>query len=200
MKNLKFISLMLGCLAAACVTFTSCDDDDDTHALTPEEIQTAFAAVRGNYGGSLIYRAINPKNQNDVTDTTAVSWSIQSDSVMTIHDFPVALLGHVVPDSTLRSAIATAAPQDIRCDIGFIRVTPATFLANPNTLTLNLNYGGAAHKVQIAFYVNSYYSYGQVHDRSLDMQIVEAGIYVDGNQRPVNPQAAPFIFTGTKQQ
>lgn len=203
MKKLKFISVMMCCLAAMTLTFTSCDDDDDDNrGLTPQEQQTAFNAVRGSYSGNMIYSAVNPKNSKDVSDTVAVTWNIATDSTMTINNFPIARLGDNVTDSTVRKAIQAQAPQTLNCYIGFIRLNPITFLINPVSVTLNLNYGGADHKVQIPFYVNSYYSYGAYQTAttgtnvksSMTMQIIEAAIYIDGKQTSLLRQGTPFVF------
>lgn len=142
MRNLKFISLMMGCLAAVCLTFTSCnDDDDDNKGLTPEQVETAFNAVRGDYNGIMLY-AHKDSNGKQVNDSTNIAWSIQTDSVMTIYNFPVASLAKNVTDSTVSKAIATAKPQNLKCYIGFINMSPVTFLINPISVEFTANYGG----------------------------------------------------------
>lgn len=193
--------MMMGCLAAVCVTLSSCNDDDDEKALTPTEVQTAFNAVKGNHDGQLIYAAPNPKNLRDVTDTVNISWNIATDSTLIIRQFPVALLGNSVSDSTARKAIQTSKPQDILCNIEFVRLSPVSFYISPASVTLNLNYGGKDHKVQIPFYGNrSTYSYGQqiAKDKSLFMQILEGPVYEDGKQTTWIKQAVPFVFIAKK--
>ena len=64
MKNSRFISVMLCCLAAMCLAFTSCNKDDGNRKLTPEEKKAAFEAVKGNYTGKLIYAATKIFNEH----------------------------------------------------------------------------------------------------------------------------------------
>ena len=49
MKNLKMLSMMFGCVAALCATFSSCTSDDGPKSLTKEEVQTAD--IVGSGGG-----------------------------------------------------------------------------------------------------------------------------------------------------
>lgn len=199
MKNLKFTSMMLAALAAVCVTFTSCDDDDDSQrSLTPQEQQTAFNAVKGDYSGKLVYTITDSKTGKYRNDTIATSWSIQSDSVMTVRQFPVAALANNITDSVARKALLAEAPQDLTCAIGFIRVEPSTFLVNPVAPTFNITYGGKAHKVQIPFYINSYYSFGTVGNKQLRIQLVMANVYEDGNKTAWLKQAVPFVLIADK--
>lgn len=201
MRNLKFISMMMGCLAALCVTFTSCDDDDDSvRALTPTERQEAFEAVKGNYTGSLIYSTTDAKTNRLKNDTVDISWSITTDSTMTINQFPSALLAMHVTDSLMKEAIAAAPAQDLTCAIGFIKVSPSTFLINPGTPAFDLTYDGKTHKVQLPFIINNYYSFGQLYsNKQLRMQIVLAAVYEDGKLKSSFNGGVPFVFTTVKQ-
>lgn len=197
MKNLKFLSLTLGILAIAGVTLTSCDDDDDNNrGLTPQEVQTAFSTVRGAYNGKAIYSATNPNDPKDVTDTVTVSWEIDTDSMMTIHNFPVSAIGNSVADTVASKALLAAGSRDLQCYIGFINLSPITFLVNPIAPEFTLTYGGASHKIQIPFYVNNYYSYGQYSSGKMVMQVVAAAIYVDGNDSGwiQRGSGVPFAF------
>ncbi len=199
MKNLKFTSVMLAAMAAVCVTFASCNDDDDSsRSLTPQEKQTAFNAVKGEYTGKLVYTVTDSKTGKSQNDTIATSWSIQSDSVMTIRQFPVAALAGNITDSVARKALSAEAPQDLTCAIGFMRVEPSTFLINPVAPEFNVTYGGKAHKVQIPFYVNSYYSFGMVSNKQLKLQIIMATVYEDGNKTAWLRQPVPFVLIADK--
>lgn len=198
MRNLKFISLIMGCLAAVCLTFTSCnDDDDDYKGLTPEQVETAFNAVRGDYNGIMLY-AHKDSNGKQVNDSTNIAWSIQTDSVMTIYNFPVASLAKNVTDSTVSKAIATAKPQNLKCYIGFINMSPVTFLINPISVEFTANYGGKDHKIQVPFYVNNYYSFGQRTNGRIIMQIIAADIYSDGVRTSYLSGAVPYGFSVAK--
>lgn len=196
MRKLKFFSLIVCCLAAMSLTFSSCSDDDDNNgSLSPKDYQTAFNAVRGSYSGKVYFPVPDEKTNKYVTDSATVSWSIQKDSAMTIHNFPVAALGANVADSAAREAIMSQAPQDIKCAITFIHLSPVTFIIAPTTVELNLNYNKKDHKIQIPFYV-SYVSYGQqVSSTGVFMQIVEGAIYQDGSlQQSWLSKGIPFKF------
>lgn len=202
MKKLKFLSVLFCCLAA--MSFTSCDNgNDDVQSLTKEQIAQCFTTVKGTYTGKVIYGSINPNNKNDVTDTLNIQWAVNTDSTLVISKFPAKLLAQNINNADLKAALSAAADQDFTCYTGFTKTSPVTFLLNPVTLTYSLTYGGATHKVQVAFYINSYYSYGvygsTVNSQNMmQMQIMEGAIYVDGTQTSYLTGAVPFLFSGTK--
>lgn len=198
---MKFLPVWACCLAA--FTFASCSNDDDSsRSLTKEEIAQCLKAVKGNYSGHLIYAAKNENNPKDVTDTVAVEWSITNDSTLTIASFPTKLLAENVTDEELKKALAEADDQPLACRIGFINTTPIQFIVNPKTPAYDLNYGGKDHKVQVPFYINSYNSYGSFNATKnvLQMQIVEAGVHVDGQQTTFLRTSVPFVFVSTDKQ
>lgn len=199
MKRINLIAWMICCLAA--VTFTACNDDDDYKGLTPEQKTEAFNVVKGAYEGQLIYPSVNPTNSADVTDTLQAKWEIQSDSVMTIRNFPVELLATNITNKDLATALKAELPRDMKCYINFAQVSPVSFFINPATQSFTLNYGGKSHLVQIAMLGNNIYSFG-AYDSSkklLQMQIVEAAIYVNGIlQNSMLSSAVPFIFKATR--
>lgn len=199
MKKIKLIAWMIGCLAA--MTFTSCNDDLDTSGLTPEQKTEAFKVVKGSYEGSLIYPSVNPNNKSDVTDTISAKWEIQSDSVMTIRNFPVELLATNITNDELAKALKAEKPRDIKCYINFTQVSPVSFFINPTTPSFTLNYNDKSHLVQIAMLINNIYSFGTYNSTKqlLQMQIVEAAVYVNGIlQNSMLSSAVPFIFSATK--
>ncbi len=193
---------MFCCLAAMSITSCSDDDNNSSRSLTKEEKAQCLLAVKGNYSGNMIYAAKNEKDVKDVTDTLAVKWSITNDSIMTIANFPARLLAENVTDADLKKALAAADDQTITCRIGFIKTSPVQFLINPQSPSYNLNYGGKDHKVQIAFYVNSYSSFGSYNltKKVLQMQIVEAAVFLDGKQTAYLKTGVPFVFVSTKKE
>lgn len=199
MKKINLIAWMICCLVAA--TFTACNDDPSYKGLTPEEKTQACNVVKGTYEGELIYPSANPTNKSDVTDTIAANWEIQSDSVMTIRNFPVELLATNISNKDLATALRAERPRDMKCYIDFSQVTPVTFFINPTMQSFTLTYGGKSHLVQIAMLGNNIYSFG-AYDSSkklLQMQIVEAAIYVNGIlQKSALSSAVPFVFKATK--
>lgn len=190
MRKIKFIPFLLCCLAAVSF-FASCNDDDDS-GLSYQQKEEAIQSVFGGYTGSLLY-AVNTTtasgNDTTVVDTVSASWSVVSDSVLTIHNFPVSILGNESEDSSFRAAMKSLPAQDIRCTIyDVVNNSPVTFILAPETVSFELTYGGGTHTVQIPFYCN-YYSYAQMVSISssssttrtaMMIQIVQGGIYVDG--------------------
>lgn len=202
MRKFKFIPVILGCLAAMCLTFTSCDDDDDngTPSLTPQEQQQAFTAVSGNYSGKIIFPKYNSNGSQAGNDSLDIAWSINTDSTMTIYNFPSTVLANNLTDTVVSKAMLAEHPININCRIQFIRVTPATFVVNPVTPQYTLTYRNATHTILFPFYINTYYSYGvQGTGNKLDVQLILGGIYEDKKQQPWYPaQAIPMLLTGTK--
>ena len=202
MKNLKYLTVAC-CLAAMEVTATGClDDSNDTRSeMSKEEIAYCLNTVRGSYDGNLIYVSKNVKDVNDNTDTLKISWSIINDSTMTICDFPTRLLAANITNAELKKAIEEAPDQDITCRIGFINSSPVQFLVNPVSPALKLNFEGAEHKIQPAFYVNSTNSFGTFNQtkKELYMQIVEGAIFMDEKQTSYLTTANPFAFEAKKE-
>lgn len=202
MKKLTFTSL-IACGMLAAVSLGSCSDSDDNGytPLTKEEKATCFAAVKGDYTGKLIYATGETKNGKNVNDTIAAHWSIATDSTLVIHDFPSRLLALHVTNTTLKKAIEEAPAQDLTCRMGFVQTSPVGFLLNPVTPTFNLNYSGAAHKVQAVFYYNNTQSSGYytAKTKQITMQIIEGAIFIDGKQSSDLKTGTAYYLVGTKQ-
>ena len=199
MKTFKIFTVAL--LVLVTVAFTACNSDDNSYKqLTKEEIAQCLLTVKGSYEGNLIYKSENKKNPKDMTDTVAVKWTITNDSTLTITKFPSKVLAFNVTDAELKKALEEAADQDMTCRIGFIKTSPVTFLVNPVTPSFDLTYGGKKHKVQVAFAVNNFSSYGVYNatKKVLGMQIVEGLIGVDGTRTNYLKQVVPFVLQSTK--
>ena len=187
----------------AAVSLTSCLKDSDGNSnsgLTPAEKEYCATIVKGNYTGSLIYAAKNIQNINDVTDTLDISWSVNTDSTLTIHRFPSRLLAENISDEALKNAIAEAPDQDINCRIGFITKNPIQWLINPAAPCFNIQFDGAEHKFYVGFYVNSTNSFGRYtsNDKMVEMQIIEGAIFMDNNETGYLTTATPFAFVAEK--
>ena len=199
MKNLKVLSMMFGCVAALCATFSSCTSDDGPKSLTKEEVQTAFLAVKGTHTGKIIYEAKNKDNVNDNADTLNISWEIATDSTLVVNNFPMKVIANYIADTDLKEAVSNMPDQNLECRIGFYKVSPAGFLINPKTPTASLTYGGKMRKYQLAFYVNSPFSFGAINSKNqLVMQVVAAAIYLDGKQTRHLSDKKPFVFVADK--
>lgn len=198
MNKIKFLSFLVGCLAV--FSFSACNDDDDDNGLTPAEKQQCFSIVGGSYSGQMIYYNENKDNVNDVTDTISIAWNIRSDSTMTIYDFPVSLLAQHVSNDQLKEALENASPINIDCVIDFASVSPVAFFVSPITPSLTLTYGGQQHRVQVVFYVNNSYSFGQYapSNKILQMQIIAAAIWVDGVQTTYLSNSTAYLFLANR--
>jgi hypothetical protein len=204
MKRFKISTLVMCCLAAMSLTLASCDTDNDGYkSLTKEEVKAAFNTVKGDYVGKLIYEAPNVMNTNDNTDTTAVSWSINTDSTLHVKSFPIATIAYGVKTNTdeakaFKLALEKQPSVDIDCKIGFVTLSPIQFIINPSTVTFTMNWNGKDHKVQIPFMINYSRSFGQYNSNKniLSMQIAAAAIYVD--EKPTSLMDGKFyLFEST---
>lgn len=198
MKKHLFSLFALLCCGFVAFGLTSClDDSNDDNGLTAEQIYSARQAIRGAHSGKLLYP--NSSNSTAVkTDTLDASWSITTDSLMTIGNFPVSSLANFVSNNNMAEALKTAPNQTLSCYYGIINVNPITWLINPMTLKLMLNYSGSAHEVQVVFYANNTYSWGSYNpsltSRKMQMQIVVAGVYADGMQSNLMSNSIPYVY------
>ena len=194
MKTLKAIAFMVCCILIGS-TLTSClNNNDDNTGLTKEQQKSAYLQVKGDYNGKLVYSKLlsDSKYTNDTLD---ISWSLDTDSTLQIKKFPSSVLAQNITNGSIKKTMTASDSVDIKCYTGFYSLSPVAFVVNPLSVTYNLTYDGAAHKVQVVFYVNNSYSFGvyQPTTSTLTMQIVEAGIFVDGKlQTGMLKTATPF--------
>ena len=199
MKKFKLLTLFFAAFAA--LTLTSClNDDNDNTGLTAEQIQMAHNATKGLHSGKIIYTTGFNKDGKDVKDSAVVSWDVTSDTVMYINNVPAKVLASVIADDDIRAAVETQGPQRIKCYINYINVSPIQWLVNPVSVSFdNLEYNGAKHKVTIAFYANSNYSFGQlitsVTPNIQMMQFIAGALYVDDK---INSEGINFLYDTSK--
>ncbi len=197
MKIMKTAVVALCCIAAT--LFTSCLSEDEMDAgLTPAEKTAALNAVKGTYKGMIIY----PKADDNGNDSLAITWEIKNDTTLTIRNFPVNLLATRITNTNIAKGISDEQPRDMKCHIVFGSASPVTFFVNPEAQSFSLYYGEAYHLVQIAMMTNNIFSFASYDatSQSLQMQIVEAGIYVNGIlQGNMLTSSTPFMLEGNKQ-
>ena len=193
--------MMLGCMAALCVTSCLNNDDNDNSqtGLTPAEKALCYSTLAGDYTGDLLYMAVDESERTEAVDTIDGRWYIPTDSTLIITDFPSALLAEHVSQPPLKEALADAPDQTIKCQVYYTQLTPIEFLVNPYPLTYTLNYGGGTHEVQVYFYANNAYSFGSYDptEKKLFIKIIEGVIYVDGQQTNYLT-STPFLFVAQK--
>ena len=186
MKKFTLFSV-ISCIVAA-LAFTSCNSDtsDSYQGLTKEQIQACFLATQGTHTGNMVYAAENKANIKDQTDTIQVGWTINTDSTMTIYNFPAkAIAEQIKYNDDLKAALAEQPNRNISCSIYYCVASPIQFLIVPHNVTYeNVEYAGQSHKVEVVFYWNNY-SFGQyvpTANKPMEMQIFAAKLLVDGNE------------------
>ena len=122
-------------------------------------------------------------------DTLDVSTSIHGDgkdTVMTVNNFPVKIFARYIPENVdtkdLKDALKKyEMPVSFKSVVYYYTVTPfIQFMLFPDAITVNLEYGGATHKVKFYCYSsgNSRYTFGQV---TQDKSKVEAYLVVSSH-------------------
>lgn len=201
MKVMKLFSVAC-CVAAMSLTSCIGDDSSDYKPLTKNDIAMCLNAVRGTHQGKCIYLAPTAKDINN-TDTVDISWTITTDSTMTIHDFPVKLLAQNIDSISgkeVRNALLNAGESDIECYIGFTALSPIQWLINPKSPEINITTSDGNHKIQIAFWGNHSYSSGaySTTTKEMSMEIIEGLIFMDGKTTSYLTKDTPFLFRKNK--
>ena len=173
MKKIKLFSMVAAFVAA--FAFTSCNTGDDnsyTKQLTPTEKQTCYFKTAGSRMSKLAYisdeHVTETKGTKEYIDTLDVATSIYGDgkdTVMTVRNFPVKILARYIPENAETKELKEALknykmPVIFKSIVYYYSVTPVLqFLLYPETMTINLEYGGATHKVKFYCNANGYYIY-----------------------------------------
>lgn len=199
MNKMKFLSVVAVCLTA--MAFVACNSDDELPTLTKEEVAQRFQIIKGNYDGEMVYALSGEGTSNFVTDTLDVKWEIATDSSFVVKNFPTKALTVNITDKDLKQALTEVAPRDLNCRYFFTATNSIQFFVNPFSLEYDLTYGEKSHKVKATFYVNNYSSYGawSTTKSALYMQIVMAGIFVDGGTtNMLSKNSVAFVFNSKK--
>lgn len=212
MKKIKLFSIVAAFVAA--FAFTSCNTGDDNNSyyqpLTQAEKQTCYLKTSGSRMSKLAY--VSDGMLQKKTDTLDVSTSIHGDgkdTVMTVNNFPVKIFARYIPENVdtkdLKDALKKyEMPVSFKSVVYYYTVTPfIQFMLFPDAITVNLEYGGATHKVKFYCYSsgNSRYTFGQVtQDKSkVEAYLVVYGYEVDPkDEKKPNPTAFNFNMAGTQ--
>ena len=187
MKKIKLYSILLASIAMVALGLTSCNDSSYSHTLTPQEIQTAYFTVRGYHTGKMYFLKeapndnTNSESQKAETDSVDISWTIDSDSTMIIHDFPTHAFTEFVTDDEMKEALLQQPNQDVKCQIAFQGLSPIYFLVGVEDPTYNITYGGKEHKVQLRFYIG--YDFCGIFDnatKNMNISLMVRALYIDG--------------------
>lgn len=211
MKKIKLFSMVAAFVAA--FAFTSCNTGDDNNSyyqpLTQAEKQTCYLMTSGSRMSKLAY--ISDENvtlkdgKKEYIDTLDVATSIYGDgkdTVMTVRNFPVKILARYIEGDDkkeLKEALKKyEMPVNFKSIVYYWTLTPnLQFLLTPETITVNLEYGGTTHKVNFYCYANGYYIYntGLVNSTSkkLEAYLTLYGYEVDPKDEK-NPKPTTFNY------
>lgn len=216
MKKIKLFSIVAAFVAA--FAFTSCNDDNNSYyqPLTQAEKQTCYLKTSGSRMSQLAYvsdeHVTEKDGKKEYHDTIDVSTSIRGDgkdTVMIVKNFPVKIFARYIPENVdtkdLKEALKKyEMPVSFKSVVYYYTVTPfIQFVLFPDAITVNLEYGGATHKVKFYCYSskNSRYTFGQVtQDKSkVEAYLVVYGYEVDPkDEKKPNPTAFNFNMAGTQ--
>lgn len=210
MKKIKLFSMVAAFVAA--FAFTSCNTGDDNSyrkPLTKSEKEVCYRQTAGSRMSKLAYlsdeHVTETKGTKEYIDTLNVATDIYGngkDTVMTVHNFPVKILARYIEGDDkkeLKEALKKyEMPVSFKSVVYYYSVTPALqFLLYPETMTINLEYGGASHKVNFYCCANGYYIYntGLVNSTTSKLEAYFAllGYEVDPKDEK-NPKPTTFSY------
>lgn len=201
MKVSLFKSLSVALLLGISFSLTAClNDNEESSVISKEEKQQAVAQLMGQYSGVLKYSLATPGSPSNELDSVKVTWSIDNDSVIMLHNVPTKVFAPVVKNDTeLQKALMEGPATDVKCAYNVVRIAPITFAFLPYSTDIKVNYKDKEHVVRILF-VNNYASAGAYNPRvriQMGMNIFIGGYRLDSN--PITPsESYPYVLTGRK--
>lgn len=217
MKKIKLFPIVAAFVAA--FAFTSCNTGDDNNSnyqpLTKAEKDVCYLKTSGSRMSKLTYMSDEHVTEKDgkkeYYDTLNVSTSIHregKDTVMTVN-FPVKIFARYIPENAETKDLKEALkkyelPVNFKSIVYYYSVTPVIqFMLFPDAISVNLEYGGATHKVKFYCYSsgNSRYTFGQVTQTTskVEAYLVVYGYEVDPkDEKKPNPTAFNFNMAGTQ--
>ena len=207
MKQLKYLMIALGCMAA--MSLTSCleSDDNENTGLTQTQINQCFTAVRGEYTGKMIYPS---RSALYGTDTIDVNWSVGADTMLVLRPFPIRIIAEQVTDTDLRQALTGLDDtSELKCYLGFYKIeTEVQFLVAPIKIDFPVFFKEATHTLSVYFWSNNYsYGFKNVLSGAMGAQIVMAAAYLDNNENTnyINSSSGalatiPVVFSTISEQ
>lgn len=191
-KSLLFSVVLLLSVAL----FTSCLKDDNnnsssTQGLSKEQIHNCFLQMAGEHSGEMYFLKYGNSNIM-VADTIDMDWTVVSDSVITIHNVPIKVLGALTENAGLRAAFEKEQYADIKVYYLPTSVSPLNFTVYPNAVKCDIFYNQKTHPVTFGFAINTY-SWGSYENKKTRMQLVLEGIYMDDSSFNYLATQAPLV-------
>lgn len=194
MKKLKTIIPSLIAALFMSLTMTSCLNDDNNNGLSEEQTKEAILAMSGNYRGKLYFydskkEELKDKNYNDSIENISVKFNYP-ESAYVIYDFPARLLFKAIENHDDLKEAVEEEYVDLKIKYVPYQVggRQIYYYMQPETVSMNLYYGGINHNIKVAFLINTMGVYFKDSSKEYqDIQIVEGAIY-DGTDSNGQPQ------------
>lgn len=215
MKKIKLFSIVAAFVAA--FAFTSCNDNNSNYQpLTKSEKDVCYLKTHGSRMSKLTYvsdeNVTEKDGKKEYYDTLDVATDINGngkDTVMTVRNFPVKIFARYIPENAETKDLKEALkkyklPVNFKSIVYYYSVTPVIlFMLFPDAISVNLEYGGATHKVKFYCYSSgkSLYTFGQVTQTTskVEAYLVVYGYEVDPkDEKKPNPTAFNFNMAGTQ--
>lgn len=179
--------------ALVSVSLMSCNSDDDDSGGSRTDELPSVTTVAGTYSGTCVYTYINRP------DTLDATWSISSDSVLTIRDLPVKVLLGRAADSTI---VKTAEPSQTVTMTGKVYIyhtPPLAFHLIMNPFTTTATFNGATHSLQVGFKANQVFENGGLYSNgSIDLYVALGEVSIDGDKTNILTGNAGFQLSGKR--
>ncbi|MDY4038577.1 MAG: DUF4840 domain-containing protein [Prevotella sp.] len=196
-KTRRILAVTL-CLAAVTLIMTSCFGDDTTDTITEEQMRTSIASMAGPYDGSLFTGVIQNNMLTQTDSLGSQKWAADNNKI-TFAEFPASQLAKGVTDADIKKALE-ASEEMIKLEAYYYSFSsisaPYQFTLAPQTATVSVEYNGGTHELKFPFYQGGY-SYGVGNMTTQTLQLVAAGMYVDGTHSSYFTEMA-IIYTGKK--
>ena len=189
MKHFFRILFLMGVVLGA-VSLSSCNEDNE------ETIDDAYRYLHNSFKGKLVCQS-ETRTDSVVMDTLDATWAISTSNKLTLNDAPLAKLLVGVDNAALTEAAKNVIAQTITADVTVNHVSPIVFVVEPQALTTTIRYGGVDHQLRITFVSGANLSWGSysTSDKSMVVNLVEAGVYLDGNPTNLLPKRMPLLWS-----
>ena len=193
MKTTKLLTWMLACLMAA--TMTSClgsdDDDNAKKTLSKSEIHQCYLQMSGDHSGKMYFtKSTLEYNKLDSVDVT---WTVKSDSTMTVHNVPVKALTSMLTKDDLKEVLNAKEDIDIELFYAIDNASPIEFMILPVSTKIPIFYAEQTRDANFTWIINSY-SWGQLSAGKMRMQLVLYSVTLDSSSASFLSGQSPIVI------